>query len=247
MKNTRGATFRKVLSPVLLLTAFVLLAASVGRILEWGHLAGDAEAHLDVAIKQSELPATQIDELFNLRKERAEKLVKAHMFAPPPPEPQPPTQVQGIFGDAVLINGRWLKVGETIDGAKIIRIEATKVVIEWKGQEKTLMPIDSSSPGGPPGQSPPPPEVRSAKSQPDRKKPTPKASAAPPSVPAASAEEDPLAWLGVPLSEKARAALLKYWNQLNDEQKQKAREGWNKMPQEQKQMAVQQFENMPER
>ena len=57
-------------------------------------------------------------------------------------------------------------------------------------------------------------------------------------VTAAAEEEDPLAWMGVTLSEKVRAKLLEKWNQLSDEQKEQMKQQWNNMSDEQKQQAV---------
>ncbi|MBN2210084.1 MAG: hypothetical protein JW709_01695 [Sedimentisphaerales bacterium] len=246
MKKTVSSSYQKYLSLTMLILAVGLLVLTLWRINTWGHFTGNAEASLTTALEQSELSETRIEELFRLRKERAEKLAGMHMFAPPPPEPQPPSQVQGILGDAALINGRWLKVGESIDGAKIIRIEATKVVIEWKGREITLAPIDSASAAGP-SENAAPPESHPSPPRHTPKKAKSQEATATPTASAADEDADSLAWLGVPLSDKVRAALLKYWNQLSEEEKQKAKEEWNKMPEEQKKMAIQSFEHMPDR
>jgi hypothetical protein len=44
--------------------------------------------------------------------------------------------------------------------------------------------------------------------------------------------------MGVDLPANVRAKFLETWNQLTDEQKEKAKEGWSKMSDEQKQQAV---------
>jgi hypothetical protein len=57
--------------------------------------------------------------------------------------------------------------------------------------------------------------------------------------------DDPLAWMGVKLSPKAREKFLKMWESMPDDQKEKAKEKWSSMPDDQKQQAVAAMENMP--
>lgn len=61
----------------------------------------------------------------------------------PPPEPVPPKLVlQGITGDATereaMINGTSLRVGEEIDGAKVLAINARAVKLQFAGKEIQL-------------------------------------------------------------------------------------------------------------
>jgi type II secretory pathway component PulC len=39
----------------------------------------------------------------------------------------------------VLINGQTLAVGETVEGARVLKIEKDQVTLEWKGRTKILM------------------------------------------------------------------------------------------------------------
>ena len=80
-------------------------------------------------------------------------------FSPPPvvasqpvqPVPSAPTvgpfpklTLKGIIynltSPQVLINGSYLTLGEEIEGARIIKIERTRVTVKWNGQTKELVP-----------------------------------------------------------------------------------------------------------
>ncbi len=168
-----------------------------------------------------------------------EALKKKNMFVPPSPKPKPPKQCQGIFGDEVLINGKWYKVGDTVPpGAKVLSVEAASVKLEWKGKEIILAPIQSATSSG---AKPPAKKARRR-----TKKTAPKAiekknemveQAEEPT------EQDDLAWLDIPehLKEKFRKA----WDKMTPEQKEKAKEQWQNMPEEQKQQMIEQMEKMP--
>ena len=54
----------------------------------------------------------------------------------------PAVKLQGVFfrlkNPEAVVNGRILRVGESISGARVTRIDRREVVIEWNGQSKTL-------------------------------------------------------------------------------------------------------------
>jgi len=168
-----------------------------------------------------------------------ESLKKKNMFAPPPPKPKPPKQCQGIFGDEVLIKGKWYKVGDTVPpGAKVLTVEATRVKLEWEGREIILAPIQSAT------SSDPKPPAKKARRR--AKKTTPKAIEKKTEMVEQAeepAEQDDLAWLDIPdhLKEKFR----KVWDTMTPEQKEKGKEQWQKMSEEEKQQAIEQMEKMP--
>ncbi|MCE5229984.1 hypothetical protein LLG95_10365 [bacterium] len=55
-------------------------------------------------------------------------------------KPQPPTTVslQGILGESALINGQWVKIGESQGGIKLLELQPNKAVIEFQGQRRDL-------------------------------------------------------------------------------------------------------------
>ena len=58
--------------------------------------------------------------------------------------PIPKLTLKGIIynltSPQVLINGSYLTLGEEIEGARIIKIERTRVTVKWNGQTKELVP-----------------------------------------------------------------------------------------------------------
>jgi hypothetical protein len=169
-------------------------------------------------------------------KATADGLKKKNLFAPPPPKRHPVTAVAGIFGNEVLINGNWYKVGDKIGDAKIVAIESTLVKIEWDGKVTTFAPISAITAAAPSEDVKPAPVVEK-KEEPGDAAETPESTKLEVSS-SASAEEDPLAWMGVELPANVREMVLQKWNSASDEEKAKAKEEWNKLPQEQKQQAI---------
>jgi hypothetical protein len=110
-----------------------------------------AEQTLNKAVAQSKPDDEEVKKHLDASKSIADKLKKKNLFAPPPPKKHPVNQVLGILGDEVLINGKWYKAGDNVGDAKIVAIEPTLVRIEWDGNEKTFLPIDTktSAPSGP--------------------------------------------------------------------------------------------------
>jgi len=95
---------------------------------------------------------------------------KKSIFAPPAPKQHPVKQVQGIWGNEALINGKWYKAGDRIADANIVAIEPTKVRTMWEGKEKVFRPIDAASPSRPGGPRPGRPGAEVAKGE-DGKQP----------------------------------------------------------------------------
>jgi hypothetical protein len=170
-----------------------------------------------------------IEKLLAGSKAIADELKKKNLLSPPVQNECPVKEISGIIGNETLINGKWYKVGDKIGEAKIVAIGNTEVKIEYEGKEKTFAPINSIA-----NFTPEPPKVE--------KKEEGKAVKADPNKEAKPAEapkdDDPLAWMGVKLSDKARARLLEMWNKMTDEQKAQFKEQWNKMSDEQKQSAA---------
>jgi len=168
-----------------------------------------------------------------------ESLKEKNMFVPPPPKPKPPRQCQGIFGDEVLINGKWYKVGDTVPpGAKILTVEAASVKLEWEGREIILAPIQSATSSGakPPAKKAPRRTKKTAPKAIEKKTETVEQAEEP-------AEQDDLAWLDIP--EHLKGKFRKIWDKMTPEQKEKGREQWQKMSEEEKQQAIEKMEKMP--
>jgi hypothetical protein len=194
------------------------------------------EKLVEDAVSQSKADPNGAKEYLAKFRKAADELKKNNMFAPPPPKPGwPVSRVEGIAGDTAWINGGWRKVGDEIGGAKILEIGPTYVKVVWEGKEKIFYPFDVGTV----------PEPKKKAEKPV-KKPKPKAKKAEEKPEeeevVESDEDDPLAWMGVELSPKARAKLLEMWNNMSDEQKESAKEEWNNMSDEQKEEALKEME-----
>jgi hypothetical protein len=110
-----------------------------------------AENAVKSAIAQSKSDANDVKEHLAASRAIADELKKKNLFIPPTPKKHPVSQVRGILGDEVLINGKWYKAGDKVGDAKIVAIEAAQVRIEWEGKEKIFAPISAASSGGPGG------------------------------------------------------------------------------------------------
>lgn len=185
-------------------------------------------------------------------KEVVEALKTANLFVKPEPKQHPVKQVDGIFGNEILVGDKWYKVGDTIGDAKVIEIEATQAMIEWNGQTKSFAPMVAASkgpsqPSGRPPTTAPSPGKAAASLDGQREMALARAREAIASVTAqANTEDDPLAWMGVELSEEVRAKIMQMWNQVPPEQREQAMEEWNRMSDEDRQKALDEIANSPE-
>lgn len=104
-----------------------------------------AENLVKRAVEQNNTDAMDTDKYFTKYKLLADALKKNNLFAPPPPKQHPVKEVPAIFGNEVLINNKWYKVGDMVEDAKITDIGPTNVKIEWEGREKLFAPISVST------------------------------------------------------------------------------------------------------
>jgi hypothetical protein len=179
-----------------------------------------------------------LQESLRKAKDVADALKKANLFAKQPPKEHPVKQVDGILGNEALIAGNWYKAGEKVGDAEILAVAATEITVGWNGQKKVFAPMAAASAETPPVNRPEPPKP------PEPAKATKAAAPVEVKKVEAPAGDDPLAWMGITLSPKARAKLLEIWNKVPDDQKEQAKEQWNKMSDEDKQKALDAMENM---
>ena len=74
----------------------------------------------------------------------ADQLKTNNLFSPPPPKQHPVKDVFAIFGDEVLINEKWYKVGDRVADAKIVAIGPISVTTEWDGKQQVFSPIQAT-------------------------------------------------------------------------------------------------------
>lgn len=76
--------------------------------------------------------ATQLSE------EVADLLQSHPLFGAIPKAGPPQANLQGILGDTALINGKWIKVGESADGIKLVQTMIGKVLVEIEGKQQEV-------------------------------------------------------------------------------------------------------------
>lgn len=81
--------------------------------------------------------------------QRAERIAKwqaGGLFGPPPPQMPPPT-LSAIIGNAAILNGQPMKVGDSApDGSKIVEIHNNRVVLEKNGARNELILFEALKP-----------------------------------------------------------------------------------------------------
>lgn len=115
-----------------------------------------------VLVQYQESEATAAQTRSEERRSRQAQNYQKSLFAPAPAKPSIP-QCMAVLGEEALINSRWYKVGDEVDGAKILEVMPYAVKVLWEEQERTLIPFNerveyansgqSSNRGGQSGQS----------------------------------------------------------------------------------------------
>ncbi len=108
---------------------------------------------------QSEADPRVVEAQLAKSKPIADQLRTNNLFSPPPPKQHPVKDVFAIFGDEVLINDKWYKVGDRVADAKIVAIGPTSMTTEWDGKQQVFYPIQATVAQAPSsGKGPPSPD-----------------------------------------------------------------------------------------
>lgn len=134
---------KELVSVALICVSAILAVSIIVKISGFFTAPARAESIVKAAIEQNTEDASNIDKYFTESKKIADELKKKNLFAPPAPKQHPVRDIEGIFGDEVIINSKLYKVGDKIADAKIISIGTTQVTIEWNGKKKTFSPMDA--------------------------------------------------------------------------------------------------------
>lgn len=140
---------KELISVVLICVSVILAVSIIVKVSSFFTASVRAESIVKAAIEQNTEDASNIDKYFTESKKIADELKKKNLFAPPAPKQHPVRDIEGIFGDEVIINSKLYKVGDKIADAKIISIGTTQVTIEWDGKKKTFSPMDAGEPSQP--------------------------------------------------------------------------------------------------
>ncbi len=128
------------LGRLLWIAAAVLVLATGGKAMHYAATTWSLPTKIEETVKKNQLDDETVKKLLSQGKEKVQGLRKKSLFAPAAAKPNPPVCV-GIFGPMAIIGDRGYLVGESVNGAKILRINPADVVIEWEGKEMTLIPF----------------------------------------------------------------------------------------------------------
>jgi|GEM_PF-2247186 len=141
---------KKELVPIFLLGASAFFAVFfLVKLTLFLTVSARAEGLVKRAVEQNNTDAKNMEKYLAGSKTLADKLKQNNLFALPLPKQHPVKEVLGIFGDEVLIEDNWYKVGDMVGDAKIVEVEPTEVKIAWNGKEQMFAPISSSGSEGP--------------------------------------------------------------------------------------------------
>ncbi len=231
---------------VLLGVSAVFAVLSLVKVAGFFATSARAQSIVAKAVDQDKTDPNLLEKNLAAFREIADGLKKQSLFMPPAPKRHPVSAVLGIMGNEALINGKWYKVGDEISGAEVVAIEPTLVRIEWDGKEKSFAPISAMTAAAPE----PAARLEETGKVKDKKEKPKKPAVKPDRVKAkmgvSSGGDDPLAWMGVDLSPKLRAKLLKIWNNASDEDKRRGMADWKKASEEEKEQMLSMLEAMPE-
>lgn len=139
---------KELISVLLLCVSAVMGVLILIKTTSFFEASAKAEELVKRAVVQDNRNTQDMDRYFAGFRALADELKKNNLFAPPPPKHHPVKEVQGIFGEEVLIEDKWYKVGDRVAEAKIVSIGPTEVKIEWDGREQVFSPISGSNPEG---------------------------------------------------------------------------------------------------
>ena len=138
--------FKKEVIPLVLLGASVVCAVLI-MVKTTSFFAATAKAEIVVkrAAAQNGSNDKELQQVVAQSCAMADDLKKANLFTPPPaPKRHPVTSVLGILGDEALIGSKWYKVGDKVQDARIVAVEATQIRVEWQGREKIFAPLQAT-------------------------------------------------------------------------------------------------------
>jgi hypothetical protein len=146
LDNVKGK--KELISVLLLCVSAVMGVLILIKATSFFGTSAKAEQLIKRAAVQNNTHPQDMDRYFAGFRALADELKKNNLFVPPPPKHHPVKEVKGIFGEEVLIEDKWYKVGDIVAEAKIVSIGPTEVKIEWDGRERVFSPIRGSNSEG---------------------------------------------------------------------------------------------------
>ncbi len=133
---------RQLISRLLLLVPVILGVLILFKVTGFFTVSARAERLVANAVAQSRFDPNDAEKYFVKERKTADELKKKNLFVPPSPSQEPIKKIAAVLGDEVLVNGKWYKVGDRIEDANVVAIEATCARFEWNGKEIVKYPMD---------------------------------------------------------------------------------------------------------
>lgn len=223
---------QKTISVIFLTIAAIMLISAVFKI-------SSSDSNIKF-VDLEEQKARQESDIKQELKKHIDELKKVNMFAPYQ-KPQPPSKVEGIFGQKAYFGEKGYKVGEKVPpGAEITEITCTYVKLKFDGREIKLYPTNAYIPPKLSSSTP-----KKAKTKPSAQKNQVQANPQAATMPTTVSSDDDLSWLDIPahLKEMVR----KMFAQATPEQKEKAKKEWENMSAEKKEEAIEHLQKQYDR
>ena len=136
---------KELIPTVLLGISAILIILMLYEVTDFFMLSAKAEDVVQRIIENSQTNNQNIEQYFETSRTVANNLVNNNLFAPPAVEQRqwPIREIRGIWDNKVLINNQWYAEGQTVQNARIVSIDTTKVTIEWDGETRTFNTLDA--------------------------------------------------------------------------------------------------------
>lgn len=139
LKNSR--TNHKIISSVLASVCAVLLVLTFMKVVSFAADSASTTRLVRQITGEENPQDDKLEKYLAERKEMSAALKQRNLFVPSARPKQP--VCYGILGDKALMNEHWHRVGDTVDGAKIIEIGPEAVTVQWQDEKMELKPIQA--------------------------------------------------------------------------------------------------------
>ena len=144
MKLDKIGNWKEHIPKVLLTVSLALAVLTVGKVLAFAVTSVRTRGRIEQALSKNGQNDEAVKACVAANRAAADKIKERNMFAEPKAKPKPPICI-AILGSKALINDKWYKVGDEVEGAKISAIGPKEVTILWEEKEKKLFPFAASA------------------------------------------------------------------------------------------------------
>ena len=197
---------------IIKLLAILLVVMAFGKLMgSYIYGFGNSTA-IENAVKATQEQINAVCKELPEQANKVKALSQNGIFVDPKSAPKHP-QAIGILGNAVLISGKWCKVGDQQDGATILEVNPKFALVKWQEKELKLYPMEAQPAGQNNG--PPPPEGAGNNAVEARK-----------NGGNVSGSDDSLAWMNMQIEPRVKRFILRKFGELSPEQLEEVKKQW---------------------